>query len=168
MADKDFKVKNKLFVNGLSHTSGVILATNNNLDSHSLLPTQYGGTGTSTSPNAGQILYSSAGTNYAPTDLSSLVTSWTNSSISSNITLAKNNRYFVDTSAARTLTLPASPSVGDEIQIFDASGTANTYNITVSRNSLKINGTNDDLLIDVNGAAATLIYTGSTYGWVVR
>ena len=75
MADKDFKVKNKLFVNGLSNASGVILATNNNLDSSTTLPTQYGGTGTTTSPNAGQIPYSSSGTNYAPTDLSSLTIS---------------------------------------------------------------------------------------------
>ncbi len=74
MADKDFKVKNKLFVNGLSHNSGVILATNNNLDSHTTVPTQYGGTGTTQSPNAGQVLYSSAGTTYTPTTLASLVT----------------------------------------------------------------------------------------------
>jgi len=85
MADKDFKVKNKLFVNGLSHNSGVILATNNNLDSHTTVPTQYGGTGTTQSPNAGQVLYSSAGTNYAPTDLSSLTIS---SSGGSTITAA--------------------------------------------------------------------------------
>jgi hypothetical protein len=74
VADKDFKVKNKLFVNGLSHNSGVILATNNNLDSHTTVPTQYGGTGTTQSPNAGQVLYSSAGTTYTPTTLASLVT----------------------------------------------------------------------------------------------
>ncbi len=85
MADKDFKVKNKLFVNGLSNASGVILATNNNLDSSTTLPTQYGGTGTTTSPNAGQIPYSSSGTNYAPTDLSSLTIS---SSGGSTITAA--------------------------------------------------------------------------------
>ena len=48
MSDKDFKVKNKLIVNGLNNASGVILSTNNTLDSHSLLPTQYGGTGTTT------------------------------------------------------------------------------------------------------------------------
>jgi hypothetical protein len=85
LADKDFKVKNKLFVNGLSNASGVILATNNNLDSSTTLPTQYGGTGTTTSPNAGQIPYSSSGTNYAPTDLSSLTIS---SSGGSTITAA--------------------------------------------------------------------------------
>ena len=89
----------------------------------------------------------------------------TNSSINSNVTLTAGVRYFVDTTAARTLTLPASPSIGDEIQIFDASGTAGTNNITVLRNSLKINGIADDALLDANGAAVSLVYTGATYGW---
>lgn len=87
------------------------------------------------------------------------------SSISSNVTLAVNNKYFVDTTAARTLTLPASPSLGDEIYIFDATGTAFTNNITVSRNGNKINGISDDAIIDINGASTILTYTGSTYGW---
>jgi hypothetical protein len=86
-------------------------------------------------------------------------------SVSSNITLAAANKYFVDTTSARTLTLPASPSLGDEIQIFDATGTAFTNNITLSRNGNKINGISDDGIIDINGASATLTYTGSTYGW---
>lgn len=89
----------------------------------------------------------------------------TNSSISSNVTLTAGVRYFVDTTAARTLTLPASASVGDEIQVVDATGTAGTYNITLGSNSLKINGSVQDAVIDVNGGAAVLLYTGSTYGW---
>jgi len=89
----------------------------------------------------------------------------TNSSINSNVTLTAGVRYFVDTTAARTLTLPASASVGDEIQVVDATGTAGTYNITLGSNSLKINGSVQDAVIDVNGGAAVLLYTGSTYGW---
>lgn len=73
MSDKDFKVKNKLIVNGLNTASGVILSTNNTLDSHNLLPTQYGGTGTTQSPSSGQILYSASGTTYTPTTLSTLI-----------------------------------------------------------------------------------------------
>jgi hypothetical protein len=73
----------------------------------------------------------------------------------------------VDTSAVRTLTLPASPSSGDEIHIFDVTGTAATNKITVSSNSNKINGSVQDLDIDANNAAAVLIYTGSSYGWRV-
>jgi hypothetical protein len=73
VADKDFKVKNKLFINGLSNASGVLLAQNNAVDATTAVATQYGGTGTTTSPNAGQVLYSSAGSTYAPTTLSELV-----------------------------------------------------------------------------------------------
>jgi len=90
-----------------------------------------------------------------------------NLTVSSNITLVAGRRYFVDTTAARTLTLPASPTLGQEIVVVDASGTAGTYNITINSNSGKINGTIQNLTIDVDGAGASLIYTGSTYGWRV-
>jgi hypothetical protein len=90
-----------------------------------------------------------------------------NLSVSSNITLVAGRRYFVDTTAARTLTLPASPTLGQEIVVVDASGTAGTYNITINSNSGKINGTVQNLTIDVDGAGASLIYTGSAYGWRV-
>ena len=88
-----------------------------------------------------------------------------NLTASSNITLVAGRRYFVDTTAARTLTLPASPTLGQEINIFDASGNASTYNITVARNGNKINGVTGNLIIDTAGAWMTLVYTGSTYGW---
>jgi hypothetical protein len=88
-------------------------------------------------------------------------------SVSSNISLTSNNRYFVDTSAARTLTLPASPTAGDEIQIFDTTGSAATNVITVASNSNKINGTVQDLEVDIAYDVLVLVYTGSGYGWVV-
>lgn len=88
-------------------------------------------------------------------------------SVSSNITLASLNNYMVDTTAARTLTLPASASIGDEIHIFDATGSAATNNITVANNSLKINGQTTSLTIDKAYAGVTLIYVGSAYGWKV-
>jgi hypothetical protein len=88
-----------------------------------------------------------------------------NLAISANTTLLAGRRYFVDTTAARTLTLPASPTLGQEIVIFDATGSAGTNNITISRNGNKINGLTEDAIIDVDKAAAVLIYTGSTLGW---
>ena len=90
-----------------------------------------------------------------------------NLAISSNTTLVTGYRYFVNTSAARTLTLPANPSVGEEIVVIDATGTAGTNNITINSNSNKINGTIQNVTIDVDGAAASFIYTGATYGWRV-
>ena len=88
-----------------------------------------------------------------------------NTAVSSDITMTAGYRYFVNTSAARTLTLPASPSLGDEITIFDASGTASTNNITINSNSGKINGTVQDAIIDIDAGFNILVYTGSTYGW---
>ena len=88
-----------------------------------------------------------------------------NLAVSSDITLVAGRRYFVDTTAARTLTLPASPTLGQEIIVIDASESAGTNNITINSNSGKINGTVQNATIDVDGAAASFIYTGATYGW---
>jgi|688.fasta_scaffold273716_2 hypothetical protein len=87
--------------------------------------------------------------------------------VSSNITLSDNTIYLVDTSIARTLTLPGSPEISDQIQIIDSIGTASTYNITLSRNGNKINGETNNLIIDTDGGWYTLLYTGATYGWKV-
>ena len=102
------------------------------------------------------------------TELNAALTSYKqeiNITVNSNITMQSGYRYFVDTSAARTLTLPASPAVGNEIVIFDSYGTAGTNNITLSRNGNKINGLTEDAIIDVDKSAAVLVYTGSTIGW---
>lgn len=91
----------------------------------------------------------------------------TSSSISSNANLVAGTRYFVTSASALTLTLPSTPSVNDQIDIFDASGNASTYNITVARNGNLINGNAGNLIIDVNGGWFTLVFTGNTYGWKV-
>jgi hypothetical protein len=85
--------------------------------------------------------------------------------VNSNITALSGRRYAVDTTAARTITLPASPGVGDEVQIMDSSGTAATNNITVLRNGNKINGLLEDAIIDVDMDMASFVYSGSTVGW---
>ena len=73
MSDKDFKVKNKLVVNGLTGGAGPLIANSNKeIDSAAFLTTLQGGTGTTTSPAAGQVLYSAGGTSYNPTALNTL------------------------------------------------------------------------------------------------
>ena len=86
-------------------------------------------------------------------------------SISSDVTLTANTRCFVDTTAARSLTLPATPAVGDEIVIYDVSGQAATNNITLLRNGSLINSLTDDAIIDVNQSISVIVYTGATIGW---
>lgn len=73
MSDKDFKVKNKLVVNGLTGGAGPLVANSNKeIDSVAFLTTLQGGTGTTTSPSSGQVLYSAGGTTYNPTTLNTL------------------------------------------------------------------------------------------------
>jgi hypothetical protein len=73
LSDKDFKVKNKLVVNGLTGGAGPLIANSNKeIDSAAFLTTLQGGTGTTTSPAAGQVLYSAGGTSYNPTALNTL------------------------------------------------------------------------------------------------
>ena len=86
---------------------------------------------------------------------------------SSNITLVKGNVYIVDTSSARTLTLPATGTLGDEIKIIDGTGQANTNNITINRNGHKIQGLTDNLVININRAATGLVYYNAAQGWIL-
>jgi hypothetical protein len=70
------------------------------------------------------------------------------------------------TSSAFTVTLPATPSVGNYVQIVDYAGTFATNNITLGANSNKIEGGTANKLLTTNREAVTLVYVDSTQGWV--
>ncbi len=76
---------------------------------------------------------------------------------------------FANTSAsAWTLTLPSSPSIGDEVSFKDYASTFHTYNLTIGRNSKPIEGVAEDLVISVKGAGNTLVFTDDTKGWLIK
>jgi len=77
--------------------------------------------------------------------------------------------YFCDTSsAAFTATLPATPTLGDEVTFVDYAGTFDTNNLTVGRNSENIQGSAADLTVSVERAGLTLVYSGATQGWLLK
>jgi hypothetical protein len=106
---------------------------------------------------AGQVL-TSGGSGAAP--------SWTTLGFTTNVitadtTATANNHYYINGSAI-TLTLPASPSVGDEVRVSVVS--ADTDNI-VARNSSNIMSAAEDLTLNTAYAIVKLRYVDATIGW---
>lgn len=86
--------------------------------------------------------------------------------ISANTTAVAGRYYFVNTSsAAVTLTLPTTATMGDTIRVIDATGSFGVRNCTIARNGHKIQGDASDLTADVMNSAFDLIYYNATYGW---
>lgn len=77
------------------------------------------------------------------------------------------NDRIVCTNGGFTITLPASPLVNDTIQIIDATGVFGSSNVTVARNGQEIQNLAEDLILNINNTAITLVYTGATFGWLI-
>jgi hypothetical protein len=74
--------------------------------------------------------------------------------------------YFVNTTCgAVTVTLPATPTAGDIISIADYASTFQTNNLTICRNSSKINGGCNNASLSTEGQSITLVYVDGTRGW---
>ena len=81
----------------------------------------------------------------------------------SNVTMAANEGVIADTSGgAFTVTLPATPAVGDTVVITDGDDWATT-NLTVGRNGSTIEGDAADMTMDIGGVAVQFTYDGTTW-----
>jgi len=86
--------------------------------------------------------------------------------ISAAETVQAGAQLFVETNGgAVTVTLPASPAIGDTVNFVDSRYTFDSNALTVGRNSSKIANTSADLVVNTEGAAFGLVYSGSNVGW---
>ena len=70
---------------------------------------------------------------------------------------------------AVTVTLPASPSAGDEVAFIDQGYDFNTNALTVGRNSSNIANAAADLVVNTQGAGFCLVFSGdATTGWTYK
>ena len=82
--------------------------------------------------------------------------------VSTNTTAVSQMGYIVDSTLAPvTITLPASPAVGDVVGVTKAG----TNTVTIARNGNLILGEADDFTLDTQGDSVSLVFTGATFGW---
>ena len=62
-----------------------------------------------------------------------------------------------------TVTLPASPAVGDQVVVVDSANSWATNNLTIGRNGSTIDGAASDLTCDISGVSVQLVYSGTTW-----
>ncbi len=137
------------------------------LRSHATVSSSYTLTMPAATGTADQILVTDGSGNLSFVDNSG-GTSW-QAIKTGNYTASAGEGVFANTSAGSfTVTLPASPSLGDEVSIVDYAGTFDTNNLTVGRNSQPIMGTAADLTVSIERAGLTLAYVDSTQGWLLK
>jgi hypothetical protein len=92
---------------------------------------------------------------------------WQTGSIKTgNFTAANGEGYFINSSGSITMSLPAG-SAGAIVSIADYARNFATHNFIISPNgSEKIGGVANDLTLNIDGQALTLVYVDSTKGWI--
>ena len=95
--------------------------------------------------------------------------SWNTTKITANPNPAVTGvGYFCDTtSAAFTVTLPATPAAGAVVGIADYANTFATNNLTVGRNGSNIGGSASNAILSTNGLSVTFVYVDATQGWIL-
>ena len=93
---------------------------------------------------------------------------WQTTVKTADFTASSGEGYFVDTTSGEVdVALPAG-SAGAIVAVADYANTADTNNIILKPNgSDKIEGSTDDVRINVEGGAGTLVFVDSTKGWIV-
>jgi hypothetical protein len=82
-------------------------------------------------------------------------------------TAVKGNAYPCDTtSAGFTVTLPATPSAGDQVQLVDYAGTFDTNALTINGNGEDIEGVALNFQLTGEREGVILTYIDSTQGWI--
>jgi hypothetical protein len=64
---------------------------------------------------------------------------------------------------AFTVTLPATPAVGDQVFVVDTAASWATNNLTVGRNGSTIEGLSENLVCDISSVSVQFVYSGTTW-----
>lgn len=138
-------------VNGGTPTNGQLLIGNGSGLTRSTLTA---GTGISVTNATGSITIAASGGGLPTVTVTA----------STAITAAANFHYVLTAATAATVTLPASPTIGDTIYVTVANSLVTNV---VSRNGKNIQGLAENMTLDNPYASAQLRFTDNTEGWVM-
>jgi hypothetical protein len=133
-----------------------------------VLPIGNGGTGLSTIGTNGQVLTSN-GTiaNWATPTGGGGGASTIAAVQTANFTALPNFQYPVNTtSGSITLTLPASPIIGQTVSILDYARTFGTNNLTINPNGSRLANQVNNYVLNTNGTNVELKYIDNVQGWI--
>jgi hypothetical protein len=116
---------------------------------------------------AGQVLTTNGSGGVLSFTTPSAGISWQSSVKTSGFTAVAGEGYFCNTtSAGFTVTLPASPTAGQQIAVVDYAGTFDTFALVISPNGNKIEGATDNLQLSGEREGVLLVYIDATQGWL--
>jgi hypothetical protein len=145
-----------------TNDSGYLSTVNLTSNVTGTLPVSNGGTGLTSAGTAGNVL-TSDGTAWVSQLPAAGGITYT-AVKTSNYTAAANEGVQTDTSGgAFTVTLPATPSVGDQVFVVDSAGSWATNNLTVGRNGSTIDGLAEDLICNISSVSVQFVYSGTTW-----
>ena len=112
----------------------------------------------------GQILFSDGTNPYWGTAPTGGIAPVTNIVTGTSVSAAKDNRYFLTNTSPTTVTLPATPTLGDTVYIVVTNSLANNV---VARNGSKIMSLDENLTLDISYYSIGLTYLDTTRGWII-
>ena len=96
--------------------------------------------------------------------------SWESAIITgSTVTVEGQNGYYIDTTSnVITVTLPASPAVGDQIVLVDYARYWSSNAMTIDSNGNNFQGQDDSYTVDyaTAGSSISIVYADDTKGWI--